>query len=102
MIMSKIYLNKYEQEPSLIIGKLEVNSECDYRLEYQGSDYLVNVRIDLENVPVICLYELDDKTVKYIGDTEENLFLVFEKTVITEKELIEYCNKHLMKWMNNA
>ena len=68
----------------------------EYRFYYQGSAYLVEVEIDYQNVPLICLFELDDNTVKYVGDSGKNLYLVFNKMAITENELIDHCNAYLM------
>lgn len=89
-------LNDYKYEPTLIIGKPESKKVLEYRFEYQGDAYLVVVEIDFQNVPLIFLYELDDKTLKYAGDSGKNLYLVFNKMAITEDELIEHCNEFLI------
>lgn len=91
-----IHLNDYKNEPTLIIGKPKCEKLLEYRFEYQGAGYLVEVELDYQNVLLICLFELDDNTVKYAGDNGENLYLVFNKMTITEKELIEYCTECLI------
>lgn len=92
----KIQLNDYKYEPTLIIGKPECVKVLEYRFNYQGGDYLVEVEVDFQNVPLISLFDLDDNTVKYVGDSGKNLYLVFNKMEITDKQLIEHCNEYLM------
>jgi len=89
-------LNDYKYEPTLIIGKPKSEKVLEYRFEYQGDAYLVDVELDFQNVPLIFLYELDDSTLKYAGDSGKNLYLVFNKMVITKDELIKHCNEYLM------
>lgn len=90
-------LNDYKYEPTLIIGKPKSEKVLEYRFEYQGDAYLVDIEIDFQNVPLIFLYELDDNTLKYAGDSGSNLYLVFRKMEITEVELIKHCNEYLIK-----
>lgn len=92
-----IKLNDYKLEPTFMVGQPECEKVLEYRFTYQDNSYLVEVELDFQNVPLICLFELDDCTVKYAGDNAENLFLVFNKMEITENELIHYCNKWLME-----
>lgn len=66
-------------------------------IEHLGDSYIVDVEIDFQNVPLIFLYISDDGTLKHAGDSGENLYLVFNKKVITKDELIEYCNKYLLR-----
>lgn len=90
-----ILLHDYKYEPTLHIGKPECEKVLEYYFNYQDSNYLVEVELDYQNVPLICIFELDDKTVKYIGDSGKNLYLVFGKKEITEHELIKHCNEYL-------
>lgn len=92
-----IELNNYKYEPTLIIGKPKSEKVLEYRFEYLGGSYIVDVEIDFQNVPLIFLYVSDDSTLKHAGDSGENLYLVFNKKVITKDELIEYCNKYLLR-----
>lgn len=91
-----IQLNDYKYEPTFHIGKPKCEKVLEYRFKYQGDSYLVEVELDYQNVPLICIFELDDSTVKYVGDSGKNLYLVFDKMAITENELIEHCNKWLI------
>ncbi|WP_028393946.1 hypothetical protein [Bacillus cihuensis] len=91
-----IQLNNYKYEPTIHIGKPKCEKVLEYRFEYHGDDYLVEVELDYQNVPLIYLFELDDNTVKYVGDSGKNLYLVFDKMAITENELIEHCNEWLI------
>lgn len=92
----KFQLNDYKHEPTFHTGKPQCKKLLDYRFEYQGNSYLVEVELDYQNVLLIYLFELDDNTVKYAGDSGKNLYLVFGKMTITENELIEHCNEWLM------
>lgn len=94
--ISMIQLNDYKKEPTLHLGKPECEKVLEYRFNYQSENYLVEVELDNQNVPLICLFELDDSTVKYVGDSGENLLLIFNKMVITKHELIEHCSDWLM------
>ncbi|EOR21632.1 hypothetical protein A499_22332 [Niallia nealsonii AAU1] len=88
-----IQLNHYKYEPTLHTGKPQCEKVLEYRFAYEGNSYLVEVELDYQNLLLICLFELYDITVKYAGDSGENLYLVFDKMTITENELIKYCNE---------
>ncbi|WP_350303364.1 hypothetical protein [Bacillus pumilus] len=92
-----VYLNDYKKEPKEILGKPDSEKVLEYRIVLQGHNYLVSVELDNENVPLITLYELDDNTIKCVGDSGENLFLLFNKMEITDNELINHCNEWLFK-----
>lgn len=94
--INMIQLYDYKFEPTIHNGKPKFDKVLEYRFMYQSNNYLVKVEIDYQNVPLIYLYELDDITIKYVGDSGKNLFLLFNRMAITEKELIEHCNEWLM------
>lgn len=96
-----IELHDYKKQPTLHVGKPICEKVLEYQFDYKGSNYRVEVELDNQNVPLICIFELDDKTVKYIGDSGKNLYLVFGKKEITEKELIRHCNEYLERMITN-
>lgn len=97
-----IQLNGYKTKPTFHLGKPKCEKVLEYRFNYRGEQYLVEVELDYQNVPLIYLFELDDRTVKYVGDGGKNLYLVFDKMTITENELVEHCNKWLMEIVDIA
>ncbi|MED4700533.1 hypothetical protein P9436_15840 [Lysinibacillus capsici] len=73
------------------LGKEETVSK--YRYEYNGEKYLVEVVLDIGNMIEVAVFELDDNTIKYVGDTGENVFFVFNTMTVLVKDLQSYVNK---------
>ncbi|UNT53589.1 hypothetical protein [Lysinibacillus capsici] len=73
------------------LGKEEIVSK--YRYEYNGEKYLVEVVLDIGNMIEVAVFELDDNTIKYVGDTGENVFFVFNTMTVLVKDLQSYVNK---------
>ncbi|WEA41794.1 hypothetical protein [Lysinibacillus fusiformis] len=73
------------------LGKEEIVSE--YRYDYNGDSYLVEVVLDIGNIVEVTVFELDDNTKKYVGDTGENVFFVFNAITVTVQDLQNYVNK---------
>jgi len=73
------------------LGKEEIVSE--YRYDYNGDSYLVEVVLDIGNIVEVTVFELDDNTKRYVGDTGENVFFVFNTMTVPVKDLQNYVNK---------
>ena len=93
-----ILLYDYKLEPSDLEGKLPSREVFEYYYEYNDKRYLVHLELDCENVLLYTIYELDDVTVKFAGDTGKNLYQVFNKFHITKEELIQHCNEDIQEY----
>jgi len=65
----------------------------NFRFNYRNFNHLVELELDLANILIVTLYEADDNTKLYIGDTGENILLVFNRVLVNESNLENYASE---------